>query len=300
VRLNATKLGHVLLADETIAFLSDLSRWREETDYDVHGIIGMDLLHRQVIEIDYDRGQLRLLSRVPEDPGEKIAFDFLRSGLPVVGVTVGTLNENLFTIDTGCLPNGFVDKSLFARLQRQHELSNVEPSFHNDSAPWTSTAARFPGLQLGPFQHESLKMASAVGSALGNRYLSRYRAVFDFPGRTIYLKKGSRYSEPDRDDASGLAVIRQNGEFVVDTVDPISCASQAGIRKGDIVLRIENEDVKEMSLFQLREVFKEAGRALNVVVRRENREIESVMHLKDYVAERLARKASALESSSEP
>jgi hypothetical protein len=50
-----------------------------------------------------------------------------------------------------------------------------------------------------------------------------------------------------------------------------------------------------MSLFQLREVFKEAGRALKVVARRDNREIESVLHLKDYVAERLARKAIAPE-----
>src|SRR5262249_19759934 len=50
----------------------DFSTITEKGDLECHGEIGMDVLGRFVVQIDFDQGILRLLTALPPSPGESL------------------------------------------------------------------------------------------------------------------------------------------------------------------------------------------------------------------------------------
>src|SRR5262249_47423219 len=73
---------------------------REKLDLECHGEIGMDVLGRHIVQIDFDGGLLRLLASLPPAPGEAIRITPFggEGGAPTIPVTLAGTPPEKFII----------------------------------------------------------------------------------------------------------------------------------------------------------------------------------------------------------
>jgi C-terminal processing protease CtpA/Prc len=94
---------------------------------------------------------------------------------------------------------------------------------------------------------------------IGTGFLQRFTVVFDSPGKRILLTPNRRYEDRAEYDESGLR-IRADGpdfhRFVVTRIVPESPATKAGIRSGDIIVSIDNHPTQELTLTEIRSMFR--------------------------------------------
>jgi S1-C subfamily serine protease len=111
-------------------------------------------------------------------------------------------------------------------------------------------------------------------SLLGLDILTRYVVTFDFPHQAIYLKKGRQFDRTIRYDRSGLWVRRVKGQTGVASVTDGSAAAKAGILPGDVLLQIDREQIKDMTLFTLRDRLCEEGKKIHLTIRRGEKQMD--------------------------
>lgn len=288
VRVPAATLGGIKLAAESTGAVVDLDSFIEGSGFDLDGVMGIHFLRSQIVQVDFDAGKFRLLSVLPEKPGERYSIEYRPSGTPAVAANAGSLDSEWFMIDTGCTIGTEVSERVFSQLKSRGELCRIEPG-RLGNAP--ITAGRLQTLSLGPFAHRAVQVMSRKGSVslLGLEHLSRYIATFDFPGRAMYLKKGMFYDKSERIDASGVWISKRDGAYVVDDVSHGGPAENVGIKIGDVILSVDGRDAIGYSLFQLRQLLKDAGNTISVGVRRGERQFEAKLALRDFFDERMKR-----------
>lgn len=283
VRAPAARLGSVPLSRESICVLTDMKPFREETGSDFDGIMGMDYLCNQIVQIDFDAGKLRLLSAIPADAGRKIQFEYAPSGTPAAVVDVGSKHYEWFVLDSGWMTAGLAVKSqIFQELKDQGELTNFQRVRHRDRPGTLAGVGNVSSFRLGPFHHESLRVVSANDNAVSLAYLSRYCVTFDFPARAVYLKESSGYARPDSVDASGLVIVHRDNAHIVDKAKLGGPGDAAGIKVGDAIARLNGNDAGKISLFELRQMLSADGKVLSVVILRNGTELELTLLLRNY------------------
>jgi S1-C subfamily serine protease len=95
----------------------------------------------------------------------------------------------------------------------------------------------------------------------------------------VHLKKGKNFDRADAHDLSGLHVLRKNGQAVINSVDKGSTAETAGLKPGDVLVRVGDAKPDEVSLFQRRNCFCAEDTKLRLTVRRDDKEVEIVLAL---------------------
>src|SRR5262245_20753570 len=94
----------------------------------------------------------------------------------------------------------------------------------------------------------------------------------------------NRYiSEPEEYDMSGTLLIDERDDFKTFRVQQIiegSPASVAGFRRGDIISAVEGKPASNLTLEQLRQMFKRNARKYQLNIRRGDREIRTTIKLK--------------------
>ena len=272
--------GMPLPRNGTVVAMDLISTQASDPRYD--GCLGMDFLKQQIVEIDFDEGRLRLLRAVPADAGEKIEIQFNSHRIPTVEIKVGSLVKERFELDTGCIAQNIISQDSFNWLKALDELSRVQPICSDGVHLWSGERGRVTRTSLGSFVHRSLHFDTGTHNALGLWYLSRFKVVLDFPGSAIYLKRGKRFGEPDRDDMSGMWIIKRNGRGCVTRLGKGSPADRAGVKINDIIMSISGRDAEGLSIVQMRRLLEEEGKSVVLAVRREGRDIEVRFTLQDY------------------
>jgi hypothetical protein len=250
------------------------------------GFLGMDFLKSQIIQIDFDEGKLSLLRVVPEGAGEKVPVSYNSSRLPTVQVKLGSLAEQAFVVDTGFIAPNTTTGEAFNQLKEIDELNRLHPHFTDGGRLASGERGRITAMTVGTFVHRNLHLDTGSRNILGLWYLSRFRVIFDFPGQVIYLKPGKRSHDPDRDDMSGLWVVKRNGNLLISYVGFRSPAERAGVKKNDVILSVDGRDAKNISVLKIRKLFKQDGKEIALTVVRGNEQIELTLRLQDYVCEK--------------
>ena len=284
-RVSGITLGGVRLGDETVVIACDVKFIASYLGFDdLDGVLGMDALHGQIVQIDFDAGKVRLLESIGADIGVRNDIVYRHSGVPALAVTLGDLDRRWFAIDTGCINSNFCEDELFSTLAVRNQIHDIRPSYLLDASGTTaaSNRGRANRIKIGPFGHQNVQFTTAKINALGLQYLSRYAVTLDFPGRAVYLKKGERYDRVDRYDMSGLVVVRRDQEYVVAGVVPGSPAKDAGIVAGDVIRSVGGLDAANYSMFQLREFLSDAGKTVVVALRRQTKDFEAQISLRHY------------------
>jgi hypothetical protein len=144
---------------------------------------------------------------------------------------------------------------------------------------------RIDKFKLGSFEMErvitsfpdsnSLRLVKSFSQRQGNLgcgVLKRFHIIFDYTRGRMMLKPNRSYKEPFEFNTSGLDLSAEGPEFKtykIATIRPNSPAEKADLRKGDVLISIDNEMVNKMSLsYAYKLINKKEGRITLLLVKR--------------------------------
>ena len=257
-------------------------RTRQASDRVVDGVIGYTLFSHYAVEVDYQSRVVNLYdakSYQYTGSGESIPIKVL-SNVPFAQVKIPLAGskplEGQFIVDMGAgrftviLNTPVVEsRNLLTIAQKTIEELGAKGVGGNVRL----RVGRLPELQLGRFTFsnpvvyfaEDRKGAFASGEfsgVIGGELLHRFKVIFDYAHKRMYLEPNSSLADAFEYDMSGMRVQaeRENLKtFSVKRVAEVSPAFEAGVREGDVISAVDGKRASELSLSQINQMFKQEG-----------------------------------------
>ncbi|MDR3456848.1 MAG: retropepsin-like aspartic protease [Verrucomicrobiae bacterium] len=189
-------LGGTRLATGPNVSTSDFKKNSADIGHPIMGLIGMDVLEHYCIQLDFAAGKVRFLDG---DHANKAKWG---RALPLTNLGDGCLavRENLAgtkdvgsLIDTGDNGDGWLVPDIYQQWTNQMRL----PAEGAVSAPQAVLGGeKYKRVELRVLDAKMLASGDLHMSVngIGLHALSRYVVTFDFPNRTMYLRKPSAWS----------------------------------------------------------------------------------------------------------
>jgi C-terminal processing protease CtpA/Prc len=101
--------------------------------------------------------------------------------------------------------------------------------------------------------------------------LRRFTVTLDYQSKRILLKPNAQFIEPYETDMSGLELVTKTDDFRVIQIKRVRAhfpADEAGLREGDKIISINGHPATEFDLDKLIRMFKQAGKAYLLTIRR--------------------------------
>ena len=267
----------------------DLGMAKRITGEQCDGILGMDFLQNYVVSMDFDKQTLTIGDRVPEDltkdaariPLTRMANN--RVGLPAV---LNKTLSSMFLIDSAstssvCLSNTNWNKLGNPQARTQRHLSAM---IENPAAE--SVKLRLHEMQVGSDDYPNLVCSlssreDATSDHIGLAFLRRHLVTLDFPKKVLYLLPGQHFRDADETDMSGLHLLRDGERTFVYSVDEGSPAAAAGVKTGDVLVRLNGQNVSAKKMRDIRQQLRaQEGLEVTLELRRDERPAKIVFQLK--------------------
>lgn len=281
-------IGSLAVQSPGLVACCELQSIRRATGLPIQGVLGMDFLRSQIIQIDFDAGKLRFLDDGQElgGCGEAHALQFGADRRPYLYCGLPSVRGEWFLLDTGATGKT-LQAAVFDRLAEQEELVLGMPSTAATvSGEITDATGKLSCIRTGSFSHEGIIVArDARLSSLGLDYLRRYLLTLDFPRQTAYLSAGKRHESPDDSHVIGFTLASEEGRVQVKSVSPDGSAVAAGVKVGDIILRAGGKQMQGKDLFDVREALAaEDQRPIQISLSRRGRILDVVVTPQDRFA----------------
>jgi predicted aspartyl protease len=292
----SVSLSGVELRDQTIYVLplESLSALGREID----GVLGNDVLKKFVFEIDYLARTINLYepqSYRYSGSGQSIRLT-MDDGLLFMRASITP--QGLAPIEARCeIDSGSTGAILLNTpfVQRHNLLATVPKSIQTNSGGVGGTAKMLRGrvnnVRLGrfvidhPITHFSQATQGDYASSkydclIGDQILRRFKAIFDYSRRQMILEPNSHFAEPYEIDMSGIELVVDGNDMLIDDVDESSSAADAGVKGGDILLAINGRPVAEFTLDQIRTMFMQDGKEYLLRLKRDGKVLQIKLKLK--------------------
>jgi predicted aspartyl protease len=257
------------------------------TGQDLDGVIGNEILQNYVVRIDYDKMIFEIYDRAGytyDGRGEvcDITANRYFSAIDAAVVLDNTeVVQGKFLIDTGAeltvaFSTPFVsDNNLLSKTGKR-----LECRLHARNATFTAYQTRIRSFRLGDSDFSKIPVllaqtksgalsTSALSGIVGNEVLKRFNVVFDYSRQRIYLEPNHLFGAPFKVNCSGLEVrLTTDQGIVIDRVHPNSPASEVGLAAGDEIIEINDSDVKNYSIYEIRDLLSRPGEKVHLLVRR--------------------------------
>ena len=142
---------------------------------------------------------------------------------------------------------------------------------------------RLKGFKLGPYTVENSVAAFSpkdfsesqdekIAGVLGAGMLRHFTVVFDYPHRQLILTPNASFTAEDQEDKSGIALVARGANlrtFEVVQVEPGTPGAEAGIHKGDIVAGVDDDAAADLTLSDIRELFRQVGHQYKLLIERD-------------------------------
>lgn len=265
----------------------DLSTIRAVSGHDIRGILGMDFLHKRVVEINFDEGELVLRSEVAtlDTTIKPLKLDFKKS-IPYVQGRLPGWGKIQLALDTGCIDHGSgtLESRVCDYLVRKGNAKIVGSTlFTSASATDSSQELQCDSVILGGHAAANPIFKKGVKGLnyLSLHYLSRFHVTFDFPNKRLYLRPGNSFHRLDQKVHAGLHLLKQENGFAVHSVDSQSAAEKAGIVSGDVILQIDAQKISHLRSYELPIIFGKPGATYRVTLARGESILDVMMELED-------------------
>lgn len=274
----------------------------------VDGLLGYDFISRFVIEIDYVNNIVSLHkpnSYNYSGAGEVVPLDLLEddSGgkVPLVRVKVTQRGrdavEGKFIADTAVrsavsLNTPFVDANKLLQSAGQ----TIQAPLGGGAMVRESKQpiGRVPNIQLRRFSLKKLitiyfqDKQGVVASpefdgVIGAEVLRRFKVIFDYSRQRMILEPNRYLSDPEEYDMSGLLLVAEGKDFKTFRVRLIienSPAMAAGLREGDLISAIDSKPTSNLTLEQVRQMFKQKGRSYRLIIDRDGLKVPTKIKLR--------------------
>ena len=292
----SVSLPGVALLNQTIYVLplEPLSAIGREID----GVLGNDILKEFVVEIDYSTKTINLYEpqNYQYSGSDKIIPLMMDEGLPFVRASVTPEGrapiEAKFEIDSGStgallLNTPFVEKhQVLASVPK-----TIQTNIGGVGGMAKTLIGRVNSLRLGRFviDHPITRFAQATqgdyasskyDGLIGGEILRRFKVVFDYSRRQMILEPNPYFAEPYEIDMSGITLVVDGDDFLVDDVDENSPAAEAGVLGGDILVAINGRLAAETGLDQIRTMFMQDGKEYLLSLRRNGKVVQVKLKLR--------------------
>ena len=289
------QLGPVSLSEKQVAIVpfQELESHEGRT---IDGVLGVALFRRFVVVIDYAAKTLELY-----DPQ---GFSYHGAGA-VVPLHIGSAAIFKATVDLDghgpldcklAVDSGtYSALRLYRPLVRKHHLlpanTQVVESFgFGLGGEFPEKLGRIGALKVGSIMlneptvsfsdaRRGATSAAAYDGTIGGEILKRFKAIFDYPRQQMILETNSRFAEPFPADNSGMIVGITGAEPDAITVLHVlgnTPAQQAGIREGDVILRVNGENASDLGVEGIRRLFLKPA-DYRIQLRRGPRNLDAVM-----------------------
>ena len=222
----------------------------------IAGIVGVIALMKSTARLDF-AAKLMTLFPDPHPPLRLAQSDMLplteqKSGLYSVTLQTDATHTYDCLLDTGCAITEVPPAA--AQALQVRETPFTYSSWLVGGYRQSASFGVVSHLPLGTLTTSEIEVAyaadeKAAGKAvLGINFLSRYRLIFDFPNKQLHLQQGANYEAMTR--LPGLPVLhvtRRGSQVQVAYVLPGSAAYRAGIRKGDVLLSVDDTLLEGLS-----------------------------------------------------
>lgn len=268
---------------------------------EIFGIIGYDLFHRFIINIDYDNKKLvihRPEAFRPRRSATMIPLEITQTK-PYMQVTIGQNDQRdtvKLMVDSGAshallldvrnIPDIVLPEKLVpARLGQG--LGGEIPGF----------LGRMSFCHLGDFSFNDMLVSIPIEGAyikaikrgsrhgtFGGDLLSRFNVTFDYLNQKIYLQKGSHYNDPFEFDMSGLVLAAEGKKLdsiVVSKVRKNTPADSVGILAGDVLYKINGKFIYDTNISEVNALLrKKDGLKIRLKLFRDGQKFKKVFRLK--------------------
>ncbi|NND32702.1 MAG: hypothetical protein HKN76_08940 [Saprospiraceae bacterium] len=141
----------------------------------------------------------------------------------------------------------------------------------------------FQELTLGNYDSLTLNRNGLIG----NSVLSRFQYYIDYPRQKLYMKAKGRFRKKFRYDKSGIQIAatgRNLKDFIIQRVLINSPANDVGLRKGDVIKRIEGIPANFYSLTGINNILSgRSGRIVKLVIARDDKKIKKKIKLRQLI-----------------
>jgi predicted aspartyl protease len=301
------QLPNVLFTKDIIVLDDDYFQFDKFMGLDVHGVIGAEVLRGHVIKFDFAKQLITLY-----DPSvfkasdhrnfEEIPIEIIRSR-PYIKTTAqiqsDTSAELKLLIDTGAA------LSLLLHTYSTPELSlppnvikgNIGTGLGGEIEGYVG---RIRCLNLGknkiiqPVSNfQELHTLSDSGylnkrnGLLGSEILSRFNFIIDFTKEKLYLQPNRFFKQKFNYDKSGLVLIAGGNNlslFTIHQILPNSPAAEAGLQKGDQIVRLNLIPTRFYSLGEINRKFQSrTGKVHHIIYMRNGIKMKTTLKLRDLI-----------------
>jgi len=260
----------------------------EQAGRPYEGTLGADFFSAVVLKLDYARQTLQLYDPASyqySGQGKILPLTFVGS-VPVIQAKFtmagGKHAEGAFAVNTALDASVVISE----RYSQSHNLFTSPEKTVTTSDPLSAQGkdavlGRLKSFEMGPYVADSPLAifsqsgppgaGSRVAGEIGGAMLRRFTVIFDYPRQKLILEPNHHIQEEDEEDKSGLTIIAQGSglkTFVVMEVEPATPAAEAGIQKGDIIAGVDGEAAADMTVGEVRALFRDIGHKYTLLLER--------------------------------
>lgn len=255
-----------------------LDRFAARFGHDFDGIIGSDFIRQFVVEIDYQARVLKLHKKdtfTYSGTGETIPIRLDSEGHPILEVEVTPLKgepiKGRFVLDIGsggslALHSPFVADN---RLLNSNLKTIRAIGAGGAGGQVLGRIGRVSELKIGTFklsnptalfsEDKGGAFASrALAGNIGQKIASKFKVFLDYARERIILEPVSTFAEPFERAHSGIALSAEGKNYNVFRIMEVledSPASESGLQKDDLLLKVNDTPASELTMTKLGEMF---------------------------------------------
>ena len=240
--------------------LLDLEPLSDVSGRDLLGIIGEEFFERHVVEVDFVHRRLTLHDRrsfVPPADLPAIPLKSRTTAKTRIPVVVEGESGHEITFDLGSSayalidPGGLADRMMADGRPSIPSASGIVVRGEFERAEGRTMSARevaFAGFTLSDIPVDMTQKGFVAPSdmSLGVGALSRFDLIFDVGGKRMWMRPNASYGEPFPHPVVGVnfRLGSMDGELDVAGVVPGAPAERAGLKKGDVIVRVGGDEAR--------------------------------------------------------